>query len=258
MPPKDDYVRLVPCGETLSDAVSTLIKELRRGKELEAVYWARQIEGAGMYKYVWRRLAIFAAEDVGLGNPDAIVQVQALKDAYMAARTESSKKSVDGNLIVLAVLILARSPKNRESDHLKNAVHVLTEKGWQPPIPEYAKDSHTRDGRARGLTKAEKDREWFMEASFCENEVGPYDARLWHLRRIAAQGSLPVDQVEEMARRWHEEGMLVYGLEGRFPIPAKVVAKEVAPDQSGQVRWILDDDNVARRIGDEVDDAEPG
>ena len=62
---------LVPDGTPLKVAVSALIKTLRRGQEVEALYWARQIE-ARYAKYVWRRLRIFASEDVGLADPQAL------------------------------------------------------------------------------------------------------------------------------------------------------------------------------------------
>lgn len=216
---------MCPDGTSLNMAVSVMIKELRRGKEMEALYWARQIEEGGFYKYVWRRLAIFCAEDVGLGNPLAITVVQALWNAYETAKRDSSKGTPDGNLITMAVLMLARSEKNRECDHLKNAVHSMVKHGWKPTIPDYAVDMHTREGRGQ-LSKADQDRMWFTEWSHVDPEVGPYDWRAWHWKRLANKGAMEARAVSEQVAQWDADGLLVYGVDGVGPM--------VKYDQSGE------------------------
>jgi hypothetical protein len=217
----DDYQRTVPDGTLLSDAVSILIKELRAGHELEALYWARQIEDK-FYKYVWRRLEIFACEDVGLANPFLIVIVGALKSAYMTHRAESSKDKPDTNIIAMAVLLLARSAKNREVDNLKNVLGALMkEAGWQPEIPEHALDSHTSSGRndPRFRDPAFRAMHWFTVASRVTPEVGPMDAYLWHLRNLSRSGAgvLPREDVDAMEAGWREEGRLVYEAGSGYP-----------------------------------------
>lgn len=222
-----DFERMVPDGNTLNLAVSVMIKELRRGNELQALYWARQIEQGGFYKYVWRRLAIFCAEDIGLGNPLAIVTVQSLWNAYETAKRDSSRGTPDGNLITMAVMVCARSEKNRECDHLKNAEHSLVKHGWHPGVPDYAVDMHTRQGRGV-LDKAQQDLMWFTEWSVVVPEVGPYDWRLWHWKRLANKGVMNAPMVSEKAAQWMQEGDLMYGVDGPAPIPAYDSAGEPA------------------------------
>jgi hypothetical protein len=215
----DDYERLVPNGKTLKEAVSVIIKELRRGKEAEALYWARQMEGGGFYKYLWRRLCIFAAEDVGLGNPMAIVIVNSCRMAYIEAKAESGRSTPDGNLIAMAVLVLCRSTKNREVDNLKNVVNDLVKQAhWEPSIPEYAHDMHTKEGRERLGDRKSQLRHWALESSHVEPEVGPFDGRLWHLRNFARMGVLTHEEVEAQAKVWADAGELVYGIEGAYPV----------------------------------------
>jgi hypothetical protein len=217
-PKEDKFEPRVPDGTPLNEAVSILIKELRRGMELEALYWARQIE-VSFHKYLWRRLAIFACEDVGLGDPQAIVVVESLEKAYARIKTESKAGKPDGNLISMACLYLARATKNREADHLKNVAHVLEQIGWRPSTPEYAIDAHTARGRMIYKTQEDRDRGWFLEWSKVMPEVGPYDARLWHLRRLVDEGTLDTEFVEDLATKWDAAGQLVYGMEGRWPLP---------------------------------------
>ncbi len=71
MPSEDKPDLRTPDGTDLRVAVSALIKALRRGQELEGYYWAKQIEAGGFWRYLWRRLRIFASEDVGLGDNQA-------------------------------------------------------------------------------------------------------------------------------------------------------------------------------------------
>lgn len=195
-PKKDDYKPTVPNGTTLQIAVSAMIKEMRRGRELEALYWARQIEGR-FHKYVWRRLAIFAAEDVGLGDPMAPVVIRSLWESYDQIREDSQRKNVDGNLLAMAVLYLSRAAKSREGDYLWGMIDLLMGEGWQPEVPDYAVDAHTTEGRERWSDPVEKERMWFTVWSAVTNRSGPQDYLEWHLRRLAAQGKMSEDEVEK-------------------------------------------------------------
>ena len=67
-----------------------------------------------------------------------------------------------------AVILLSLAKKSRDADHLQNLVYDAL-KGIDPdklanelrkapeyqPIPDYAYDSHTQEGRKRGKTKAD-------------------------------------------------------------------------------------------------------
>lgn len=214
-----------PNGTPLNEAVSILIKEMRRGKELESLYWAFEIE-ARFHKYVWRRLAIFAAEDVGLANPDLIVRIKALWDSYMQIMADSSSKGKpDGNLLTMAVMMCCQTPKNREVDHFKNVLGALKkEAGYRPEIPEYAIDGHTAAGRAKNPdfnTDRGRALHWFTVGSHVEHEVGYRDAQLWHFRNLARRDIMNGEEVELLAAEWAAAGLLRFGIEGGYPrVPA--------------------------------------
>jgi replication-associated recombination protein RarA len=223
-----------PNGVPLSDAVSILIKELRRGNEMPALYWAFQIEDR-YFKYLWRRLAIFCAEDVGLANPFLITQIRSLWESYMQIKEESSKKKPDENLVTMAVVLTCQSPKNREIDHKKNLhYHLTADKGWAPAIPEYAIDMHTAEGKRRLKTETDKAFNWMFVASYVENDTGLQDARLWHLRNMAAKGHMNKEAVEELAQNWFDEGRLRYGLAGNPEWPTIEYRADGTPIKDGQ------------------------
>jgi replication-associated recombination protein RarA len=161
----------------MDEVASALQKCIRRGLEEEALYWALELESEYML-YVWKRLAVTAAEDIGMANPMASVLVNSLWQSYEMIRKNSATKSVDENVLAFAVLYLCRSPKNREVDDFKNVVYEerkdqqrLNGEPQNPvtrEIPDFALDMHTDRGRSmkRGLTH------WWEEGIEIANEVG--------------------------------------------------------------------------------------
>ncbi len=209
---------LLTNGVPLTLGTSCLIKELRRGKEFEAHYWAKMLEKSGFVHYMWRRLLIFCSEDVGLANPELVVQVRALYENYELVRTKSRNPKVDESIICMAVMLIARSPKTRAVDDMLNVYRILIERwGWQPSVPEYAQDFHV-SGEHRGRPSREAVVHWIEQASVLANEVGEYDWRLWLMREAHDEwGAGDREEIEAKAREWDEQGLLRYGIEGWWP-----------------------------------------
>jgi len=200
-------------GTSLDVAVSTLIKELRRGNEAAALYWAMQLNER-FWRYVWRRLLIFCSEDVGLANNDAIVQVLALREAYMITKEESRSNVGDVNFLAHAVFLLARSPKNKETGFAHMMVNrVRADYGWRPEVPDYALDMHTKEGRERRPNGHDQGRHWLEESSIVLNQEGPLDWEAYQWRLSGRLGLYTREEVEERIRKWNEEGKLRYGLD---------------------------------------------
>ncbi|MGN6356365.1 MAG: replication-associated recombination protein A [Novosphingobium sp.] len=88
--------------------ISALHKALRGSDPQAALYYlARMLTAGEEPLYVLRRLVRFASEDVGLADPQALVQCLAAKDAYQFLG------SPEGELaIVQACLYLATAPKS--------------------------------------------------------------------------------------------------------------------------------------------------
>lgn len=88
--------------------ISALHKSLRGSDVDAALYWfARMLEGGEDPLFIIRRLTRFASEDIGLADPNALVQAIAAWDAY------ERLGSPEGELaIAQAVIYLATAPKS--------------------------------------------------------------------------------------------------------------------------------------------------
>ena len=88
--------------------ISALHKSLRGSDTDAALYWlARMLAGGEEPLYIVRRLVRFAVEDIGLADPQAVVQALAAKDAYDFLGTPEGELA-----IAQAVIYLATAPKS--------------------------------------------------------------------------------------------------------------------------------------------------
>ncbi len=115
--------------------ISALHKSLRGSDSDAALYWlARMLEAGEGPLYILRRLVRFAVEDVGLADPNALVQALAAKEAY------DFLGSPEGELALVQLTVyLATAPKSnaaykaesasrraaRESGSLMPPMHIL-------------------------------------------------------------------------------------------------------------------------------------
>jgi putative ATPase len=100
--------------------ISALHKSLRGSDPQAALYWlARMLVAGEEPLYVLRRLVRFASEDIGLADPQAIVQCLAAKDAY------DFLGSPEGELaIAQACIYCATAPKS-------NAAYKAQKAAWK-------------------------------------------------------------------------------------------------------------------------------
>lgn len=134
---------------------SALQKEIRRGNEEEAMYYALELAHEGKPSFGWlrNRLKIICHEDIGLANPDVVMQVsKAIDDMdYLYQKNNDEWQMVLGHII----LLMCRSGKSRLVDHFKES----SLDNWHNntlQIPDYAKDMHTTSGSKMGRRKGIK------------------------------------------------------------------------------------------------------
>ena len=132
-------------GYNIYDVTSALIKCVRRGYEERALFWAFEMQETNDW-YLWRRLLALSAEDIGLGNPMAVVVVTSCHDAYYKVQDKGT-----GQLFLTeAVLYMCRSPKNRLIDYACMTMNEKRKRGKKIPIPDWAYDNHTLKGKNMG------------------------------------------------------------------------------------------------------------
>ncbi|GJG88428.1 ATPase AAA [Gemmatimonadetes bacterium T265] len=140
---RDALQRRVPrydkSGEEHYNIISAYHKALRGSDPQGALYWlARMIEGGEDPMYIARRTVRFAAEDVGLADPDALRLALAARDAY------DFLGSPEGDLALAeAAVYLASAPKsNRVHVAWKAALGAARETPAEP-VPHHIRNAPT-------------------------------------------------------------------------------------------------------------------
>ena len=99
-----------PNRDTHYDMTSALIKSMRNGDEHEAAYWLMAMADSGADPaYIARRLAIFASEDVGNEEPNALSIIDSGIRLFERVGMPEGIYS-----LMQMVIYLARAPKSRE------------------------------------------------------------------------------------------------------------------------------------------------
>ncbi len=127
-------------GEQHYDIISAFVKSMRGSDPNGAVYWlARMIEGGEDVKFIARRMLIFASEDVGNANPNALLLANATFDAV-------SKIGYPESRIILSqcATYLASSAKSNASyEAIGNALQAVKQHG-DLPVPLHIRNAPTK------------------------------------------------------------------------------------------------------------------
>jgi len=127
-------------GEQHYDIISAFIKSMRGSDPNGAVYWlARMIEGGEDVKFIARRMLIFASEDIGNANPNALLLAN---NTFQAVNVIGNPES----RIILSqcAIYLASSAKSNASYMAINeAIDAVRSKG-DLPVPLHLRNAPTR------------------------------------------------------------------------------------------------------------------
>ena len=127
-------------GEMHYDMASAFIKSMRGSDPNAAVYYlARMIEGGEDIEFIARRMIIFASEDVGLANPNALLMATTCLTAIRTVGLPESRI-----ILSQAVVYLATSPKSNSTYlAIKKAQQLVRETG-NLPIPLSIRNAPTK------------------------------------------------------------------------------------------------------------------
>jgi putative ATPase len=126
-------------GEEHYNLASALIKSLRNSDVDASLYWlARMIEGGADPIFIARRLCILASEDIGLADPQAMVQAAAAADIVQLIGLPEALFPLSQ-----AAIYLAQAPK---SNAVKNAYHAAVTDAAETarvPVPLHLRNAVT-------------------------------------------------------------------------------------------------------------------
>ena len=127
-------------GEQHYDIISAFIKSMRGSDPNGAVYWlARMIEGGEDVKFIARRMLIFASEDIGNANPNALLLANATFDAV-------SKIGYPESQIILSqcATYLASSTKSNAAVAAIGAALSAVQQFGDQPVPLHIRNAPTK------------------------------------------------------------------------------------------------------------------
>ena len=155
-------------GEQHYDIISAFIKSMRGSDPNAAVYWlARMIEGGEDVKFIARRMLIFASEDIGNANPNALLLANATFDAV-------NKIGYPESRIILSqcATYLASSVKSNASYEAINIAQASINKFGDLPVPLHIRNAPTNLMKTMDYGKGYKYAHSF-EGNFAEQEYLP-------------------------------------------------------------------------------------
>ncbi|MCB0154408.1 MAG: AAA family ATPase [Anaerolineae bacterium] len=123
-------------GDAHFDTISAFIKSLRGSDPDAALYWLAKMLYAGEEpRFVFRRMIVFAGEDVGMADPNALRVVMAAAQAYDYVGLPEGRFHLSE-----ACLYLATAPKSNSAFALFDAISAV-EREKKAEVP-----NHLRDG----------------------------------------------------------------------------------------------------------------
>ncbi len=125
-------------GDVHYDVISAFIKSMRGSDPDAAVYWlARMIHGGEDPKFIARRMLIFASEDVGNADPQALLVAHA---AFKAAESIGWPEARIN--LAQAAVYLALAPKSNASYVAVDAALAEVRTGPARAVPNHLRDRH--------------------------------------------------------------------------------------------------------------------
>ena len=125
-------------GDAHYDTISAFIKSMRASDEKGAIYWLAKMLHAGEdFRFIARRIVIFASEDVGLADPEALPLAIATQQAVEFVGLPEARIP-----LAHATAYMCRAPKNREAYEALNAATEEIESERTERVPEHLKNKH--------------------------------------------------------------------------------------------------------------------
>src|SRR5438094_825278 len=125
-------------GDAHYDTISAFIKSMRASDEKGAMYWMAKMLHAGEdFRFIARRIVIFASEDIGLADPQALPLAIATQQAVEFVGLPEARIP-----LAHATDYICLAKKSREAYNALNAATEEIESERTTRIPEHLKNKH--------------------------------------------------------------------------------------------------------------------
>ncbi len=125
-------------GDAHYDTISAFIKSMRASDEKSAIYWLAKMLHAGEdFRFIARRIVIFASEDVGLADPEALPLAIATQQAVEFVGLPEARIP-----LAHATAYMCRAKKSREAYEALGAATEEIESEQTARVPENLKNKH--------------------------------------------------------------------------------------------------------------------
>jgi len=125
-------------GDAHYDTISAFIKSMRASDENGAIYWLAKMLHAGEdFRFIARRIVIFASEDVGLADPEALPLAIATQQAVEFIGLPEARIP-----LAHATAYMCRAKKSREAYEALGAATEEIESEQTERVPEKLKNKH--------------------------------------------------------------------------------------------------------------------
>jgi putative ATPase len=125
-------------GDAHYDTISAFIKSMRASDEESAMYWLAKMLHAGEdFRFIARRIVIFASEDVGLADPQALPLAIATQQAVEFVGLPEARIPLGH-----ATAYMCRAKKSREAYEALGTATEEVESERTARVPEHLKNKH--------------------------------------------------------------------------------------------------------------------
>lgn len=125
-------------GDAHYDTISAFIKSMRASDENGAIYWLAKMLHAGEdFRFIARRIVIFASEDVGLADPEALPLAIATQQAVEFIGLPEARIP-----LAHATAYMCRAKKSREAYEALGAATEEIENEQTERVPEKLRNKH--------------------------------------------------------------------------------------------------------------------
>jgi putative ATPase len=225
-------------GDVHYDTISAFIKSLRGSDPDAALYWmAKMIYAGEDPRFIFRRMAIFAGEDVGMADPAAMGVVTSAWETFERIGLPEGRFP-----LALAALYLATAPKSNTAFAFFDALGTV-EKEREADVPNHLKDGN-RDkegfGHGEGYLYPHAYRDHWVAQQYLP------DALQGKVFYQPGDIGYERDIRDQVARR--REAQLAAMVEG--PADAHVEVLTTSPANRGRDAWLQRAAGGGRALGD--------